>query len=512
MSQIPSLEVVTSVSNTLDTDIVAVFQDAGKKAIPPNGKYRESVEKLRKLGSFSGNHGSIQFIRFAGKEPAENVLFVGMGNAADLTEEKVRAAGGSVSTRLKAEKCIRASLDSETLLGGKGLKEDLNSVRLIRAFTEGYVMSPYSFQKYKSKKNSDEETNEIKAPKLLVTCQDRKQKVELEKQLAQVAAVAESVQLTRDWSNEPSNFGTPEYYAEEARKWGKKLGLKVTVWNEREAAREKMGLFLGVGQGGERESQLVIMEYTPSSKDKKNAKTIALVGKGVTFDSGGISIKPSLRMEDMKHDMTGAATVMGAITLAARWKVPNRVVANMAFVEHMPDGNAIQPGNILKARNGKTVEIINTDAEGRLILADALDVVQDYKPDAVVDVATLTGAVSVALGKHSCAILGNEQTLIDALCRSGATNGERIWQLPLYDEYLEDLKSDCADLKNSANDSNGGTIRGAIFLKQFIRKNVQWAHLDIASTAYNMGHISYYPKRGASGAYVRTLAQFVSDF
>jgi leucyl aminopeptidase len=217
-------------------------------------------------------------------------------------------------------------------------------------------------------------------------------------------------------------------------------------------------------------------------------------------------------MEEMKHDMTGAATVMGAMLLASAWKVPNRVIGIMAFTENMPDGNAIQPGNVLTARNGKTVEIINTDAEGRLVLADVLDYAQDMKPDAVINIATLTGAVAVALGKQCCAILGNEELLIDSLRRAGEVNGERIWQLPLYDEYFDDLKSDTADMKNSANNANGGTIRGAIFLKQFIRKGVQWAHLDIAATSTEMGHLSYFPKKGASGLYVRTLAQFAADF
>ena len=279
---------------------------------------------------------------------------------------------------------------------------------------------------------------------------------------------------------------------------------------EAEAAKEKMGLFLGVGQGAQRERSFVVLEYVP--KGVKKYKTIALVGKGVTFDSGGISIKPSMRMEDMKHDMTGAATVMGAIALAASWKVPHRVIAMMAFTENMPDGNAIQPGNVLTSRSGKTVEIINTDAEGRLILADALDYAQDSEPDVIVDVATLTGAVSIALGKQCCAVLGNNDHVMESLCRAGKSNGEKIWQLPLFDEYFDDLKSDCADMKNAANDSYGGTIRGAIFLKQFIKKEIPWAHLDIAAMAYNLGHVSYYPKKGASGAYVRTLAQFIADF
>jgi leucyl aminopeptidase len=255
------------------------------------------------------------------------------------------------------------------------------------------------------------------------------------------------------------------------------------------------------------------MEYRPKGVGRsKKSKTIALVGKGITFDSGGISIKPALRMEEMKHDMTGAATLMGALMLASMWKSPNRIVGIFAFTENMPDGTAIQPGNVITSRAGKTVEIINTDAEGRLILADVLDYAQEFKPDVILDSATLTGAVSVALGKHCCAILGTDDSVIEEVRSAGMKHGERIWQLPLYDEYFEDLKSDVADMKNSANDGLGGTIRGAIFLKQFIKKNTPWVHLDIAATAYNMSHLSYCPKRGGSGKYVRAVAQFCMDF
>jgi leucyl aminopeptidase len=193
-------------------------------------------------------------------------------------------------------------------------------------------------------------------------------------------------------------------------------------------------------------------------------------------------------------------------------KVQNRIIAVMAFTENMPDGNAIQPGNVLTSRAGKTVEVINTDAEGRLILADVLDYAQDFKPDAIIDVATLTGAVAIALGKFCCGILGNDEELIQSVRRAGEVNGERIWELPLYDEYFDDLRSDYADMRNSANDSYGGTIRGAAFLKQFIKKGMRWAHLDIAATANGVTHLSYIPKRGASGIYVRTLAQFAADF
>jgi len=515
MWKLPQLETRITITGAFDTDITAVFQDSGKKAIPPQGHYGAWVEKLRKIEAFDARHGSIQFFRFAAQGLAENVLFIGLGSLAEATEEKFRSAGGHLWGRLVAEKSKATVVHVESFFDVKNPKPESVRAKLIRAFAEGLILSAYQFKKYKSKAESSASANAKKEESLgpsriTFVTQDKNLKTLLETELSEVQAIGDAVRITRDWSNEPSNFGTPTYFAGEARKLAREYGLKCKVLTEQDAAREKMGLYLGVGQGSEREGRIVVLEYTP--KNVKKPKTVALVGKGITFDSGGISIKPALRMEEMKHDMTGAATVLGAILLASKWKIRNRVVAVMAFTENMPSGTAIQPGNVLTARNGKTVEVFNTDAEGRLILGDALDYAQDFKPDAVVDIATLTGAVSIALGKLCCGILGNDDTLIDSMRRAGDANGERMWQLPLFDEYFEDLKSDCADMKNSANDSNGGTIRAAIFLKQFIRKGTPWVHLDIAATGYNVSHLSYFPKKGASGAYVRTLAKFVADF
>ncbi len=503
------LEARTSTNGAVDADVVFVYQDGGKKAVPPTGAYANAVERLRKADAFNGRLSGQQFVRFGGKAPADSVLFVGAGPAAELTEEKARQAGGNAWAKLCAEKVLKVAVQIDTLFEARGLPAGANRIALVRAFAEGLVLNAYKFDKHKSK--ADNGDGDYFCPtKVTFVTHDKELKAGLDRELSRAMAVAEAVQVTRDWSNEPANTGIPEYYAAEARKLAKQYGLKVKVLNEAEAAREKMNLFLGVGQGSEREGRVIVLEYAP--KGVKNPKTIALVGKGITFDTGGISIKPSARMEEMKHDMTGAATMMGATILASLWKVPTRIVCVLGFTENMPDGNAIVPSTVIKARNGKTVEIINTDAEGRLILADLLDLAQDYKPDAVVDAATLTGAVSIALGKMCCGVLGNNQILVDAIKKAGDTNGERLWQLPCWDDYFEDMKSDTADMRNSCNDSNGGTIRGAVFLKQFIRKGVPWAHLDIAATATGLTHLSYLPKKGANGTYVRTLAQLAMDF
>ncbi len=505
-----------------DTEFFFVFQDAAKKALAParlSPPFREAAASV--MSSLPKSSGQTFFRALGTSEEkgkkssvtlTRHLMVASLGQAEALTEEKARQAGAQAWNKLHAEKCARVTLLADSLSGVKGLQMQLTPLKVLSAFLEGLLLSAYEFKKYKTVGNDGGVAQKIPLEVTLLTA-DKTLFGQLQTEAPRLEAMNEAVQITRDWSNEPSNFGTPEFYAEESRRLARVYGLKCKILTEKDAAREKMGLFLCVGNGSEREGRIVVLEYSPkASKGRAAPKTIALVGKGVTFDSGGISIKPSMRMEEMKHDMTGAATLMGALVLAAKWKVPNRVIAVLAFTENMPSGNAVQPGNVIRSRSGKTVEIFNTDAEGRLVLADVLDYAQDMKPDAVINAATLTGAVSIALGKQCCAIMGNDDSLIDSLRRAGDISGERMWPLPTYDEYFDDLRSDCADMKNVANDGYGGTIRAGIFLKQFIRKGTSWAHLDIAAMAYNCGHFPYFPRRGATGAYVRALARFASEF
>lgn len=501
MITLPRFE-AKNVTQKSDIDVIFVVQDAGKKPIPPRGPYASAIDKFRKETSFSGKLGQVSVVSFGGKGSATHAAFVGLGIASELKAEKVRQAGGYAHARLTADKYANAQILVDTLLDLKGTAD---SEKFPAAFAEGYALSAYKFDKYKK----DNKPNEPVGPaKVTFVSKDKSMKTALAEIVKDATIVAECVSVTRDWSNEPANFGTPEYYARESQRLAKEFGITCKVLGEKECAKERMDLFLAVGQGSRRENKLVVLDYHP----KGSSKTVCFVGKGVTFDSGGISIKPSMKMEDMKHDMTGAATMMGAILLAARRKIKNRVIVVMAFVENMPDGNAVVPSSVVMTRAGKTVEIINTDAEGRLVLADALDYAQDFKPDVIINAATLTGAVGVALGRHCAGLMGNDASVTGELFRLGNENNERMWELPLYDDYFEDLKSDYADMKNSANDPMGGTIRGGIFLKQFIRKGMPWAHLDIAYTAQNMGQIPYLPKRGGSGMHVRTLAQFAAEF
>ena len=505
------IRIVPRGSATVELDLLAVYQGADKKPILPSGDaYRLLFQRAETATVFSAKESATQFYRGAGVGAAQSLLLLGMGLPAELSQEKMRRSGAFTWAKLSAEKVKSVTLHFDSWFDIQGLRSDFSLIDGFGAWLEGFLLASYHFTQYKSDAVAvDQMTLDI------VGFPAGSQK-ELLAAVQRAYAVFDAVSVARDWSNEPSNIGTPEYFALESKKWAKRVGLKCTVLSEAQARREKMGLFLGVGQGAEREGKIVILEHDARLKRRgagpDTKKTVVFVGKGVTFDSGGISIKPSTRMEEMKHDMSGASTVMGAVLLAASLQSKNRVVAIMAFTENMPSGNAIQPGNVLVSRSGKTVEIINTDAEGRLVLADVLDYAHRYKPDAIIDAATLTGAVGVALGKHCSAIFGNDENLVSCIQQAAGEVGERLWQLPLFDEYFDDMKSETADMKNSCNDSYGGAIRGAIFLKQFIRKGTAWAHLDIATLAANVSHVPYFPRRGATGAFVRTLARFATEF
>jgi leucyl aminopeptidase len=498
---------------SFDRELLISTQGADSKKEPfhllEGGHYADFSKALRKRGETSGKFNQWNWHRLYSS--SSDLLVVGLGAFESLTTEKMRQLGGAFGLRALAETRGRWVWNIDPLTaaysGDPGVVDEW-----ISAFLEGFALSTYRYSKYRAKVDSSPDLQ------FTLTSAHALKRDSLKQKVREILAVREAVFQVRDWSNEPSNIGTPTYYAQEAMRWGKLKGLKVRVLGKREIAREKMGMLLAVSQGSPQEPKVVVVEYVPPRAKKTSQrkrgpkdKTLVLVGKGVTFDSGGISIKPALRMEDMKHDMTGAATVLGAVGLAAALGTHNRVIGILGLVENMPDGGAIQPGNVMISRSGKSVEMINTDAEGRLVLGDLLDFAHGFKPDAIVDIATLTGAVGIALGKMACAVLGNHEELIQRVKDSAKTVDERVWQLPLWDEYFEDLRSEVCDLKNSANDGGGGTIRGAIFLKQFVSNEVPWAHLDIASMANGVSHLNYCPKRGATGLYVRTLAQLARD-
>ncbi len=478
-------------------DWIAVFKKEEGRPFSDSVSHVQLLERLSATDSATGKAGSVQLVRFGGVGPSEHVLFSGFGEPGDLTEERVRSWGGAMVSRLSSERISSLRIDLDAFAG--------DSRRFLRAWLEGLLLGSYQFNRHRTLVSARPGVERVR-----VTSSDPERVVDWKKILADLRHEAECVHLARDLSNEPSNVGTPEYFASQAKTLARENGLSCTILTEADAKREGMNLFLAVGAGSEREGRIVVLEYKP--RGVKKPKTQVWVGKGITFDSGGISLKPGLRMEDMKHDMSGAASILAATVLAARRKVNCRIVTILGFTENMPSGTAVQPGNIIQSRAGLTVEIINTDAEGRLILADLLDFAHQFKPDLLVDMATLTGAVSTALGKQCGAILGNYTDSVERVRRAGDGVGEKLWQLPLWDEYLDDLRSEHADLRNTCNDSYGGTIRAALFLKQFVKKGVHWVHLDIAAMAYNLTNLTYVPKRGASGMYVRTLAKLAQDF
>ncbi|HET8781779.1 MAG TPA: leucyl aminopeptidase [Pyrinomonadaceae bacterium] len=318
--------------------------------------------------------------------------------------------------------------------------------------------------------------------------------------------VGEAINFTRDLANEPGAYMTPTDMAERAREIANEFGLSVDVLDEARMEQEGMGSLLSVARGSDQPAKLIILKYTPAKAESESSELLSFVGKGVTFDSGGISLKPGENMELMKYDMTGGATVLGAMRAIAQLKPPIPVLGVAPCTENLPSGKATKPGDVVKAMTGKTIEIINTDAEGRLILADAIAYAKKLGATKVIDMATLTGAVSIALGDVNAAVLGTDQELIDEIISAGKEVGEKFWQLPLDKEYSKQIKSDIADIKNVGG-RKAGTITAAAFLKEFA-DGISWAHLDIAGTAWG-DDAKPYRSKGPTGIAVRTLLRIV---
>ena len=362
-------------------------------------------------------------------------------------------------------------------------------------------MGLFEPDKYRTK---EKEQRELKRIVVLIDGADEKA---LQRAVERGRIVGESVNFTRDLANEPGAFMTPTILADRAKEVAKKFGMSVDVLDQKQMEKLGMGSLLGVARGSDEPPKLIVLKYEPrnAAKDAKG-ELLALVGKGITFDSGGISIKPGENMELMKYDMTGAATVVGVMRAIAQLKPSIPVLGVAPCSENLPSGKATKPGDVLRAMTGKTIEVINTDAEGRLVLADAIAYAKTLGATRIIDMATLTGAVSIALGDVNTAILGTDQTLIDAVIDAGKGVGEKFWQLPLDDEYTKQIKSDIADIKNVGG-KKAGTITAAAFLKEFA-DGTSWAHLDIAGTAWGDPATPYRAK-GPTGIAVRTLIEFV---
>jgi leucyl aminopeptidase len=425
----------------------------------------------------------------------QRLLLIGLGKAEELDANGAQAFGGNAMAQLQTAGDRQVTIAVGTVEGVA-----LFPAEIAAHVAFGAKLRSYRFDKYRTKEKKDEKPS---VNRLIVSLEEH---AEAKRGFAVFNSVAEGVFLARDLASEPANVIYPESLAAQAKGLAE-FGVDVEALGEKQMRKLGMGALLGVGQGSERESQLVVMRW--NGVDDETAAPVAFVGKGVTFDSGGISIKPAANMEDMKWDMGGAAVVIGLMKALALRKARVNAVGVVGWVENMPSGTAQRPGDVVTSMSGQTVEVINTDAEGRLVLADALWYTQDrFKPQAMIDLATLTGAIIVSLGDHYAGLFANDDALANKLMASGRMVGELLWRLPLDDPYDKQIKSDIADMKNVGG-REGGSITAAMFLKRFVNET-KWAHLDIAGVTWAKKDGPVTPK-GASAFGVRLLDRLVAE-
>lgn len=458
------------------------------------------ISRLIHSGEITGESGQVVVIHNPNPGPglaALRVAVAGLGPQKEFGLEAVRIASASAARRAREVGCRSLA----TIVHGAGVG-GLDPFDAALATLEGAILSQYRYTEFQSQVKPPFDVESI-------TIVERDQgRLKVFREAADLAQLTTgATNLTRDLSNGPSNVVTPAYLAEKAREVAEKYGLEYQVFWKEDLERLGMNGILAVNQGSAEPPCMVVMRYRTSSPD---AKTLAVVGKGITFDSGGISIKPAEGMHYMRHDKSGAAAVIGFMQLAASTRLPVNVIGAFAATENMPSGTAYKPGDVIRAYNGKTMEIINTDAEGRVTLSDVLAYMAEQKPDLIVDLATLTGACVVALGNHATGAMGSDEKALDLMRRAGEITGERIWPLPLWKEYARYIKTPIADVKNSGG-RRAGAITAAAFLQAFVG-DTPWLHLDIAGTAWadeeQVYVPEYNPKRGATGIGPRLLHQF----
>jgi len=450
------------------------------------------LQPLLDAGDMTGKKLTVAtgYVGTAARTP--RFIVVGLGKAAEVTAETLRRASATGVNRAAALGCSHVAIELPSVKG-------LSAEDVAHALTEGAVLSQYSFTKYKTiNKNS-------KLVGKFTLLSDDASLAKARKGAKAAEQVAAGVIVARDLANAPNNEIYPQTLASTARALGRKYGFKVSVLDKKKITELKMGGLLGVNQGSVRPPVFIIMEHNGGPKGQK---PIVLVGKGITFDTGGISIKPAAGMSDMKGDMHGAASVIGTMVAAANMGLKRNIIGLVPSTENMPSGSAMVPGDIISFMNGKTAEIDNTDAEGRLILADALCYADRYKPEAVIDLATLTGACLVALGHVTTGMMGTDDATMRRLEKAGQRTFERVCELPLYEEYEELINSDVADIKNSGG-RWAGTITAGLFLKHFV--TYPWVHLDIAGTSNPPKGGPYVPK-GHSGVGVRLLINAIQNW
>ena len=452
---------------------------------------KQHLSALIRRGDMDGDKGQHLLLHNVPGVMADRVLLIGCGKEREIDDRNYRAIiENSVNALNKT-----GALEGINYLSELNIKGRDGSWKIKQA-VEIAEHTLYKFNELKSK------NKQLRRPlrKITFTVPTRRELTKCEPAIKYACAIAKGIKLTRDLGNYPSNICTPNYLAEQAIKLAKnRTSLTVNVLEESDMEKLGMGSLLSVSQGSSEPAKLITLEYRAG---KKSQKPVVIIGKGVTFDTGGISIKPSQAMDEMKYDMCGAASVMGTMAAVTELKLPINVVGIIPATENMPSGDATNPGDIFTSMSGQTVEVLNTDAEGRLILCDAITYSKKYNPEVVIDIATLTGACVIALGKHATGLLSNHNPLARELINAGEESGDRVWRLPLWDEYQQQLNSPFADIANIGG-REAGTITAACFLSRFAEK-LQWAHLDIAGTAWLSGS-----KKGATGRPVSLLMQYI---
>ena len=471
--------------------IIGIIQDGRKHPRP-------AIARLEEVKAFDGKANQVTSFFPRGRLSAKQVLLVGLGKASEVTLERVRQAIGVAAKAARGLGVRQLTVEAPMGVDGRLAVPDQAA-----AIAEAAILATYRFHRYKSPDPADKPNPAT----VTILVRDRATVSVASKAARASSIVADGVRLARDLANLPSNDAYPEKIAGLVRREARRVGLRCRVFDHRQIARLGMGGVLSVGQGSVHPPRLVVLEYRRGGR----RPTLALVGKGITFDSGGISIKPSEKMDQMKYDKSGGCAVVGALTAAARLRLPINIVGIVAFCENLPSGTAYRPGDIVRMYSGKTVEVLNTDAEGRMTLGDALAYAKRrYKPAAIVDLATLTGACVVALGNAAMGLFSNNQPLADRIVKAGEATWERVWQLPVWDDYHERIKSDVADIRQIGDRSGAGAITAACFLQKFV-DGVPWAHLDIAGTAWAEEERPYVP-RGATGSGVRLLVQLLQTW
>lgn len=445
---------------------------------------------------FSGKENDIFFVPTQANEYA-GIVLVGLGEREKLNEEKVRRAGGNIVNCIQQNRITRLVFDWSKVNSG-----------YIPPAIEGILLTSFSFENYKSVPSSST-PSKVNITGITFLTHPEENIEQVIKTSNDTVSICESVNMCRNLVCSPANELTPSALAEFTRSMCEKVELKSRILTKNELEEEGLNAILAVGKGSSHEPYLILVEY---KHPDYTGDSVALVGKGVTFDTGGICLKPRDDMHEMKYDMAGAGVVLGVLYALGKLKPKLNVIGVIPAVENTPGSNALLPGDIIRTYSGKTVEVKNTDAEGRLILADAISFVyKKYSPFTIIDIATLTGGCITALGHFCAGVMGNDEQLVRSLIKVGEKTGERLWELPLWSDYDKLIKSDVADVANIGPPKEAQTIVGGIFIKYFIEGNTKWAHIDIAGTAWGVDHIPYWNKKYPTGFGVRLLTNWLVD-